>query len=233
MENTSAFTSVAIYNMLKDEILNLTIKPGQQLSENEVCDRFQVSRTPVRTAFQRLKDRGLLLIVPYKSTTATLLNFDQIDQLIYMRIAVESMVLRDFMQTVDRMTLEKVRYNIRRQEILLTSEFEANQFYEIDSKLHSIWFDYTHKESLWRSIQRSQVNYTRFRMLDIVAMQNFNQIYAEHIELFDAILAKDAAAIEPLIRRHLYGGVNRLGDRIHKEFGDYFVKTEKEDDRDI
>lgn len=229
METASAFTSKEIYSILKEEILSLTIKPGQQLSESEICTRFSVSRTPIRTAFQRLKDAGLLYIIPYKSTSATLLDFDQIDQLIYMRIAVESMVIRDLIQTIDPLTLEKIRYTLKHQEIMLAGDFEPNAFYEIDSKLHNIWFNYTKKQSLWKSIQKAQVNYTRFRMLDIVEAHNFQQIYEEHIELFHAIQDKDVGAIEPLMRKHLYGGVSRLGGRIDTEFADYFVKKEQRD----
>ncbi|MEM1484838.1 GntR family transcriptional regulator [Oscillospiraceae bacterium PP1C4] len=227
MDNTSAFTSNTIYHMLKDEILNLNIKPGQQISESEICERFHVSRTPVRTAFQRLKDAGLLHIIPYKSTSATLLDFDQINQLIYMRIAIETMVIRDLIQTIDSLTIEKIRYILKHQEILLAGTFEADEFYAIDSKLHNIWFDYTKKLLLWKAIQKAQVNYTRFRMLDIVEAQNFQEIYLEHIELFDAIVRKDIEIIEPLMRKHLYGGIKRLGNRIHTEFADYFVKKEE------
>lgn len=226
MDNNAAYTSKMIYSALKEEILNLTIKPGQKISETEICERFQVSRTPVRTAFQRLKDAGLLHIVPYKATTASLLDFDQIDQLIYMRIAVESMVFRDLIETIDPLTIEKIRYTLRLQEVLLAGEMKPESFYELDSKLHSIWFSYTHKQLLWKSIQKAQVNYTRFRMLDIVAVQNFREIYDEHLELFDAILKKDTSAAEPLMRRHLCGGVHRLGERIHTEFSSYFVQKE-------
>ena len=44
--------SETIYTALKHEILDLTLKPGQSVSEHELCERFAVSRTPVRTALQ-------------------------------------------------------------------------------------------------------------------------------------------------------------------------------------
>lgn len=222
-------TSKSIYSVLKEEILNLTIKPGQQISESEVCARFNASRTPVRAAFQRLKDAGLLTIVPYKSTTASLLDFDQIEQSIYMRVAVETMVVRDMIRECDPFVIEKVKAAIRRQEVLLSGDIDPHDFYALDSALHGIWFSYVHKESLWKLIQRMQVHYMRFRMLDIVAVQNYQEIYEEHVSLLQAICDKDADLIEPLIRRHLYGGIKRLGDRIYTEFADCFTKKAEDE----
>ena len=43
---------------LKQEILDLRLKPGQMISENDVCDRFGVSRTPVREALRLLHVPG-------------------------------------------------------------------------------------------------------------------------------------------------------------------------------
>lgn len=223
MNEFGSYASQDIYRILKEEILNLKILPGEKISENDICDRFGVSRTPVRSAFQRLDTEGLITVAPYKSTFASLLDFEQIEQMIYMRYAIESAVLKDFIEVVDPMTIEKIRYRIRQQEVLIGSEFTPEQFYEFDSKMHNIWFAFMHKEGLWDFIQRAQVDYTRFRMLDIVAVKNFKQIISEHYELFEFICKKDTISAEGMVKRHLYGGVSRLGERIYTEFTDYFI----------
>lgn len=225
MGNIANFTSQTIYTALKEDLIHLAIKPGQVISENEICARFNVSRTPVRTAFQRLRDEGLLTIEPYKATYASLLDFDHIEQLIYMRVAVETAVLRDLIASVDAMTVEKIRYSIRRQGVLLeTGGFTPQVFYDLDAKMHSIWFTFLHKDILWKTIERAQVDYTRFRMLDIVEAHRFDVIYREHLDLFDAISARDPSRIPELMHTHLYGGIRRLGERIHTDFADYFVR---------
>ena len=78
-----------VFDTLKKEILKLELKPGQAISENEICARFDVSRTPVREALRRLQEQGFVRTVPYSGTYVTLLNLDDIRQMIYMRIAVE------------------------------------------------------------------------------------------------------------------------------------------------
>jgi DNA-binding GntR family transcriptional regulator len=94
----------------------------------------------------------------------------------------------------------------------------------MDSQLHEVWYKETGKQRLWKLIQQFQVNYTRFRMLDIVAVHNFDQIISEHVELFEVIHQKDRSSVTPLVQKHLYGGINRLGGRIQTEFGGFFQK---------
>ena len=59
-EKTKAYKNRGelVFETLKREILDLELKPGQMISENEICERFGVSRTPVREAVRRLQERG-------------------------------------------------------------------------------------------------------------------------------------------------------------------------------
>ena len=213
-----------IFRTLEHEIISLKIKPGTQLSENALCARFGVSRSPIRSVLQELRLCGLVNITPYKGTQVTLMDFDIINQIIYQRMAVETFVLEDFMKIMDRLDLEKIRHNLNSVSSLLSSEeFDASQFYDLDSQLHEIWFAATRKDYLWESIQKSDCHYTRFRMLDIVEVKNFVQIFAEHQELLKALESRDASAIRPLMQKHLFGGVTRLGSLIFTELKDYFT----------
>lgn len=215
--------SDAIYKILEEEIINLTLEPGKVLSENELCSRFNVSRTPIRGVLQRLQENGLVTITPYKGTTVTLLDLDSVNQMIYQRLAVETMVLRDFTKICDLLSMEKMRHLVRESRKLISGSFEPADFYELDSRLHSIWFLETKKNYIWEMIQKTDSDYSRFRMMDIVEMKNFEQIIEEHEELLDILERKDTAAIEPLMKKHLYGGITRLGQLIYTEFKDYFV----------
>jgi DNA-binding GntR family transcriptional regulator len=211
-----------IYKTLKEEIISVCIAPGTEILESEICKRFAVSRTPVRTAFQRLSDAKLIKIVPYKGTTVSLINLHQIKQMIYMRIAIESMVIRDFISHWDPYAEEKIRYSLRTMSIFLKGKFTPQEFYDRDSAFHRIWFSTMNKDFLWRKIQHAQVHYTRFRMLDIIETESFPAIHKEHERLFSIILKKDKDGVEPFMSKHLNGGIKRLGKRIYNEFSHYF-----------
>ncbi len=219
-----------VFETLKQEILDLELKPGQIISENEICERFGVSRTPVREAVRRLQEQGFVNSVPYSGTQVTLLNLDNIKQMIYMRVAVETMVMRDFMDMATPLWIEEVRYMIRKQQALIQEKgFEPEQFYRMDAQMHAIWYQATGKKKLWDMIQAQQLHYTRFRMLDFVTETDFTRIIREHTELFDLLEKKDIQGLERSLREHLYYSMKRMKYQIEVEYKDYFEQEEQED----
>ena len=102
-----------IYQILEGEIVSLEIKPGEMLSENTLCKRFSISRTPVRSALQRLEQNRFVQIIPHKGTIVTPINLHIANQLIYQRVAVESMVFRDFVKVCTPPEAEQARYHLR------------------------------------------------------------------------------------------------------------------------
>ena len=105
-----------IYQILEGEIVSLEIKPGEMLSENTLCKRFSISRTPVRSALQRLEQNRFVQIIPHKGTIVTPINLHIANQLIYQRVAVESMVFRDFVKVCTPPEAEQARYRLRMLE---------------------------------------------------------------------------------------------------------------------
>lgn len=212
-----------VFNTLKQEILKLELKPGQSISENEICMRFDVSRTPVREALRRLQEQGFVHTVPYSGTYVTLLSLKNIKEMIYMRVAVELMVIRDFMKIATPLLYEEVRHQIRCQELMIQEPgFEPESFYKMDAQMHAIWFQATQKTSLWEFIQAQQLHYTRFRMLDFVTETDFTRIVKEHADLPARMEANDEQGLEDVLKRHLYISMTRMKYVIESEYKNYF-----------
>ena len=226
MSRTTAIQSREIFETLESEILNLKLKPGQLLSENALCTRFGVSRSPIRSVLQELRLCGLVTIEPYRGTYVTRMDLDIINQIIYQRVAVETFVLEDFCGQYDELELQRLQFLCRKMADSIGQEsFEPSRFYQLDGQFHEIWFTSVHKQYLWECIQRSDRHYTRFRMLDIVHFGNrsYAQILEEHKEILRALEARDTAAFRPILKKHLFGGITRLGDLLLGELKDYFT----------
>lgn len=216
-----------VYQVLQKEILDLKLKPGQLIKENEICEKFSVSRTPVRDALRLLEEQGFIKPVPYKGIYVTLLSLSNIKQMIYMRVAVETMVMRDFSQIATPLLMEEVKYMLQKQKaIILEKNFEPEQFYRIDSEMHEIWFRATKKNKLWDLIQSQQLHYTRFRMLDFVTETDFQRIINEHQMLIESLEQKEIAKMEQILKEHLYFSMKRMRHQIDVEYRDFFEEED-------
>jgi DNA-binding GntR family transcriptional regulator len=212
-----------IYNTLRREILNLTLAPGQALPENDMAKRFGVSRTPIRSVFERLKADNFIEVFPRRGTFVTLLDLDAIEQIIYLRTRVETGILLELSKAPDRMLLDRLAANLNRQKRQLRDGIVPEEFYQTDSKFHEICFRAGGKGKLWDIILQFMVHYTRYRMLVLKATGGYQELLDEHIELYELLRGRRSDHIEKRAGEHLRGGIVLLGDRLTTEFGGYFV----------
>ena len=216
-------TDAEIYAVLEREIIDLTLRPGSSLSENPLCTRFGAPRSLIRVVLQKLQENGLVRIVPYKGTTVTRLNRRIVDELIYERTAVEGRVLRDFTPRCTPEQWALIRRRVDAYTALARADApDFNRLYEADRILHETWFAAMDKMYLWRTLQNAHADYSRFRMLDTMTSGGLDEVIADHQNLLNAIERCDLAAFEPLVERHLYGGIRRLGSKLTEEYADYF-----------
>lgn len=218
----SPVSQESIYRTLESEIAELKLYPGEILSENTLCKRFGVSRTPIRSVLQKLEQNRFVKIIPCKGTIVTPIDLHIANQLIYRRVAIETMVLRDFALAASPQEIEEVRYrlDLLRQaaaEIDSGGEININAFLSKDLAMHELWFKSTDNMYLWEDLKKPQADYSRFIRLDIIGARNVPDVLIEHTEMMRIIDEKDVSAIEPLMRRHLYGGVRRLGSKVFSE----------------
>ena len=64
-----------VYDILRDEILDLQMPPGSPVDEVQLAERFKMSRTPIREALVRLAGDGLIETLPNRSTMVSNIDF--------------------------------------------------------------------------------------------------------------------------------------------------------------
>ena len=221
--------STIIFEELKKELVSLTIKPGDKISEADICDRFSVTRPSVRAAFQRLQDVGLLEVVPSKGATATLISLASVHQMIHLRTAVESWIIRDFIESnPSPFILEELEHNLRMQKLhIQTENVDETEFYRLDSAMHQYWFEKMRCGEIWNTVQKD-INYERFRMLDFVGTQGYQNIVRDHEKLLNMIREGNTEQVVPILSSHLNAGLARMGNLIREDYRNYFVLDEED-----
>lgn len=222
----NGMSGVDIYQKLKDDIITLKLKPGQMISENEVANIYNVSRTPIKNAFLRLKGEKYIEIIPQKGSYVTLLDMKSIKDIIYMRAVLEVDALSKIIEhgLIDK-TIEGLEEVLERQKELINSDkLSATTFYDVDSEFHHRLFFYTGRERMWEVIQDCQVYYSRFRILDTMITGRYQELVEEHSRIIYALKNQNHEEIKGSIFDHLHGNLRVLSKKIESEYREYFVQ---------
>ncbi len=93
---------------LEDEIIAGTVPPGQILRQEHLCERFGVSRTPVREALQRLEALGLVVTVPNRGARVRSISAAELREAFLIRAELESLATAEAATRINAAELERL-----------------------------------------------------------------------------------------------------------------------------
>ena len=117
-ELSNAPMSTSLLAKLERDILTGTLKPGQKLTEQEICSQYEVSRTPVREALRQLEADGLVENILNRGAFVVGLSKQDFEDLFEMRRAYEMQAVK---WAIERITDEEMDK--------LEETFEFMEFY--------------------------------------------------------------------------------------------------------
>jgi DNA-binding transcriptional regulator YhcF (GntR family) len=81
---------------LRTAILDGVFAPGQKLSERELCESLDVSRSCLRESLQHLQAEGLITIVPHRGPEVTDISVQEVRDIYEVRASLEGLASRGF-----------------------------------------------------------------------------------------------------------------------------------------
>lgn len=211
-----------IYQEVKSKILNLDYKPGQMISETEISELLNVSRTPVREVFIRLSYEKLLDIFPQKGTFVTLIDLAFVKESVYMRSILERQIINEIIDHGIKELPSEVKKNIRLQKDLVENDNDIVEFLELDNDFHRIIFQMAKHETIWDIISTTRIHYNRFRVLKMYEPQMFRKVFNEHCEIIKIIENADKSSCEAILKEHHFSGLDNAGV-IQGKYPEYFL----------
>lgn len=210
---------------LRSAILENRLEPGILISESEVARSFGASRTPVREAFTRLREDGLVITLPSRGTYVSKLSETEIRGAQFIREALELAVVTRLCETglpnQHRMLIEKI---LNAQKNALESDDSA-MFKLEDDKLHIALARAAEIGRLEAQLIREKAVLNRLRVLSLNDHAHLTGLYSEHCAVYEAIIARDANSATELMRQHLQRVLTTLSD-LHKEHDEYFESSD-------
>ena len=209
-----------VFDFLYGQINALKLLPGTRISEVEIAKQFDVSRQPVREAFIRLANRGLLLIRPQKATVVRRFSNEKIQRARFIRYSVECEVLRRACARPLGRHQGRLERSIEAQKKAVRDS-DIDRFHALDYEFHKTLCAAADAEFVFETIAENKAQVDRLCLLSLSQPAAMDELLEDHVELVSSLVAGDEASVIEVIRRHL-SRLDSTVSGIRKSHADYF-----------
>ncbi len=203
------FASDRLYAVLRDWIIDGTLRPNERVRDVDIAARFGVSRTPVREALQRLEGDGLVETAPNRWTKISAVNVDDAVSIYPVLGALEALAIRLADADIEPADLsELIDANERLARALHSNG--AVRASEEDVSFHRVLIWRGRNAELTRILDDLKVRLRRIEIayfnLSLVAERSVE----EHKAIIDALERGDVEAAAHAVEQNWRGGLQRL-----------------------
>ena len=130
--------------VIRENIINLELKPGSMISEQDIAEELHLSRTPVHEALQELARTKIIEIMPQKGSLVSLVDMKRVDEAVFMRATIESAVAEEASKLVNDSDIAQMEANIKLQKFYHETK-DVEKLLEADNQFHELLYKITNK----------------------------------------------------------------------------------------
>lgn len=195
------------YRVMRENIMQVEMKPGEIVNEVKIAEELNISRTPVHEAVYQLKEERLIEIVPRKESKVTLINMSCVNEGFFIRCAVEPSIIRLASNHLSPEDIDWFYANLEKQKVLQGDEKKIRKFFQYDDEFHKKIYMVANKPETYVSVQRVISHLDRVRyFVRVLGKFNLETVsYEEHMEVFNMLLlgVSDKYDLNSFIHNHI------------------------------
>jgi len=196
-----------VYSQLKDDIIYGRLAQGSKVKEEELAQRFGISRGPLREAIQRLEGSKLVLRVPRSGVRVVTLDEKMMTDIYVVREALEGMSARLAAKSMPNNEIDNL-WQLLDQHQKNIEQAEGKNYFQKEGDLDFHYRIALSSENNWLlQLLGSEL----YQLLRICRQRSSKQplrpvkALNEHHMIMEAMSSRDEELAEVLMRRHLSG----------------------------
>lgn len=190
------------YAEIRRRILNGELSAETPLSEYQLAEELELSRTPVREAVKRLEREGLVQSIPNRGTFIAELTARDISEIYQVREQLEGFAARIAAETMSDESVKKLEEELQTLNTL-ASEGNLIEVVDSDVRLHKLIISSTQNSRLIEMLGTLDDQMHRVRSLFPQSSQWLKATLAEHANIVKAIKAHNGQEAEKAMKAHL------------------------------
>lgn len=190
-----------VYQNLKNEICDFRLLPGDRFTENQLAERYDVSRTPIREALYQLKREGFVEVAFRSGWTILPFDFARFDELYDLRIMLESAAVERLCRNGSAADLADLRefWSVP----VPAREADPRIMADLDEAFHNRLVAAAGNTELTRVHADITAKIRIVRRLDFLKPNRIAATYEEHAKLLDMLFRGRPEEALIMLRAHI------------------------------
>ena len=190
-------------NRLRELIIRGELRPEEHLGERELCERFGISRTPLREALKVLAAEGLVELLQHRGARVACLTHADVQNMFEVRASLEAL------------SGELAAARITEQQLVEIDAIHATMVEAYERRDLPVYFD--HNQAIHERIivagrnpvlrevyQGLSSRIRRARYAANMVEERWAAAVREHEAILAALHARDAGGLSAILRDHLH-----------------------------
>lgn len=204
------------YEGIKRLIIEEQLEPGGLLSENQLAEYLNMSRTPVREAIRRLQAEGILESVKGLGTFLKPLTRRDVKNIYEVRKALELIACETAILKITQEEIDEVRGSMTSilNRYKSGEKIEQMEFSVIDGQLHDLIVKESNNEYIQILMDQIYFNVDRYRIISFQVSLDLEESTKQHLVLLDCIEERDLDLLKKRLSSHLEWSLGLLLDKL-------------------
>jgi len=191
-----------VYQNIKFQIMIGMLKPGTRLLEEELSKAMNISRAPIREAFNRLEKEGFVTIIPRKGAAVSKITAQAIEDIFEIRESLESLAVKKSIGKISIEKLEKVGESFKKFIDKTANAENCLKYLALDKKFHDLLSQNCGNKKLIELLANLQEQIHWLRNISLKRV-TFSGSVQEHLAIIGALKKNDGELINKALLQHL------------------------------
>ncbi len=187
---------------LRTMIIEGDLAPGSRLSEKELCERFDISRTPLREALRVLAVEALIVLTPNRGASVTQVTASDVDEMFPVMGALEALSGDLACQRITEDQLAEIRA-LHYQMVLHYRRRELADYFQLNQEIHEKILASAANKTLTAMHRSLEGRIRRARYMANMSEPRWAEAVAEHEAMLGALNDRDGPLLASILKAHL------------------------------
>lgn len=183
-------------------IVDGELPPGTRVPERDLCDRFAVSRTPLREALKVLAAEGHVSLLPNKGARVTRLTTRDVEELFEVSGALEALAGELACARITDAEVAELKA-LHYEMALYHARRDLPAYYALNRRIHEAIVRASGSNVLQGLYEHVSARIRRARFVAAMPFDRWDQAMSEHEGILNALVRRDGATLAVILKQHL------------------------------